>query len=313
MNRARLAGIGAILATSLLWGTTGTAATFAPGVGPLAIGSAALGIGGLLQAAIALPALARAMPQLHASRGTVLIGVVAVGVYPLAFYSSMRFAGVAVGSVISLASAPLASGLLERLVDRRPLGLWWMIAALLGVTGSVMLCVSDAQSPSMSAGMIVGIVLGLVAGGSYAAYSWAVHRLMSRGIGRPAAMGSVFGGGGVLLMPVLILTGAPLLSSAQPFLVASYMALVPMFLGYLLFGYGLARVPASTATTITLLEPATATVLAVTVAGESLAPIGWLGIGVFAVVMLILTLAPTPRATAVPTRGPRTTQAPDAL
>lgn len=50
-------GIGAITITSVLWGTTGTAATFAPDAGPSAIGSAALGIGGLLQALIALPAL----------------------------------------------------------------------------------------------------------------------------------------------------------------------------------------------------------------------------------------------------------------
>jgi len=38
-----------VLAASVLWGTTGTAATFAPAVGPLAIGAAAMGLGGLLQ------------------------------------------------------------------------------------------------------------------------------------------------------------------------------------------------------------------------------------------------------------------------
>lgn len=36
-----------MLAASVLWGTTGTAATFAPAVGPLAIGAAAMGLGGL--------------------------------------------------------------------------------------------------------------------------------------------------------------------------------------------------------------------------------------------------------------------------
>ena len=39
-------GVAAILLTAVLWGTTGTAATFAPGAGPLAIGAAALGVGG---------------------------------------------------------------------------------------------------------------------------------------------------------------------------------------------------------------------------------------------------------------------------
>ncbi|NIB32741.1 hypothetical protein HBB16_15020 [Pseudonocardia sp. MCCB 268] len=46
-------------------------------------------------------------------------GAAAVAVYPLAFYSSIRLAGVAVGTVVSLGSAPIASGVLERVIDRR--------------------------------------------------------------------------------------------------------------------------------------------------------------------------------------------------
>ena len=71
------------------------------------------------------------------------------------------------------------------------------------------------------------------------------------GVSRAAAMGAVFGGGGALLVPVLVATGAPLLASPQALAVAGYMALVPMFVGYVLFGHGLARVRASTATTLT--------------------------------------------------------------
>lgn len=74
MNRDRTWGIATIGLASLVWGTTGTAATFASGVGPLAIGAAALGIGGLLQAAIALPALRRAGTVLRTRLRTVLIG-----------------------------------------------------------------------------------------------------------------------------------------------------------------------------------------------------------------------------------------------
>ncbi|HEU5484093.1 MAG TPA: EamA/RhaT family transporter, partial [Microlunatus sp.] len=99
MRQGRLAGLLAIAVTSVLWGTTGTAATFAPGVGPLAIGAAALGIGGLLQAAIAVPALRAAGPVLRQHWAVVVTGAVAVAVYPLGFYSSMHTAGVAVGSV----------------------------------------------------------------------------------------------------------------------------------------------------------------------------------------------------------------------
>src|SRR5690606_3088352 len=39
LDRGSLGGVLAVLVTSVLWGTTGTAATFAPEVGPLAIGA----------------------------------------------------------------------------------------------------------------------------------------------------------------------------------------------------------------------------------------------------------------------------------
>ncbi|MFI7579320.1 EamA family transporter [Kocuria kalidii] len=292
--RGTAGGVAAILVTSFLWGTTGTAATFAPGAGPLAIGAAALGVGGLLQAAIALPALRRSRRMLRDRAGLVAVGAVAVAVYPLAFYSSMHLAGVAIGTVVSLASAPLASGLLELLLERRPLSRWWMLAAFLGILGSALLCLSEADRPAASAAdTAAGIGLGLVAGATYALYSWVVHRLMAHRVGRAAAMGAVFGAGGALLLPVLVLTGAPLLASAQSFTVAAYMALVPMFLGYFLFGIGLTRVRPSTATTLTLTEPAVAAVLAVVVVGELLTALGWAGLAVLAAALVVLALAPT--------------------
>ena len=283
----------AVLAAAALWGTTGTAATFAPGVGPLAMGAAALGIGGLLQAVIAAPALAKEHAAVRARSGTVLAGALAVAVYPLAFYSSMHLAGVAVGTVVSLGSAPLASGLLERVVDGRPLDRRWMIAAALGIAGSAVLCGAKMRgTPDAALPTIAGVGVGLVAGFTYALYSWCVHRLLVRGVGRAAAMGSVFGAGGLALMPVLVLTGAPLLATAQSAAVGTYMALVPLFLGYVLFGMGLTRIPASTATTLTLAEPAIAATLAVLVVGERLPALGWAGLAGIGASLALLALSP---------------------
>lgn len=296
MTRGSLVGVLAVLVTAVLWGTTGTAATFAPDVGPLAIGAASLGIGGILQALIALPQLRRERAVLAAHRGAVIAGALGVMIYPLAFYSSMHLAGVAVGTVVSLGSAPLASGLLERLLEGRRLGARWMLAAGLGIAGSAVLCVSTMHdAPDGTAGTLAGVGLGLAAGGTYALFSGSAHRLMGRGVGRAAAMGSVFGVGGLALLPVLALTGAPLLASPQAFAVGAYMALVPMFLGYVLFGLGLTRISASTATTLTLAEPAVAAVLAVLVVGERLPLLGWVGIAGIGIALLILALSPSER------------------
>ncbi|MEU0839662.1 EamA family transporter [Streptomyces sp. NPDC005962] len=313
-------GVGSlcVLVASVLWGTTGTAATFAPGAGPLAIGAVAMGLGGLLQALIAAPRIAREAPALRTRRGVVLLGALAVGAYPLAFYSSMHLAGVAAGTVVSIGSAPLASAVIERAADGRRLTRRWTVGAVLGLSGTVLLCAAEAATathsstgtggPSMGP-TVLGVALGLVAGVTYAGYSWAAHRLISGGVTSGAAMGAIFGLGGLLLVPVLLATGAPLLSSWSNAAVGAYMALVPMFIGYVLFGWGLTHVPASTATTLSLLEPAVAAVLAVLVVGERLPPLGWFGIALVVGCLAVLTTptpAPKPRTTApAPDTGPR--------
>ncbi|MDR3359432.1 MAG: EamA family transporter [Bifidobacteriaceae bacterium] len=291
-HRQRLRGVAAITLTAILWGTTGTAATFAPELGPAAIGSAAHGIGGLLQAAVAFKAIRRQWPRLAGRWRLVASGAACVVVYPLAFYASMRLAGVAVGTLVSLASAPLAAGLLERAIERRPITKRWLVSAGLGVAGCALVCWARASAASADrplAQTLWGIALGLAAGATYAGYSWAARRLINSGISRAAVMGAVFGAGGALLIPVLVATGAPLLASPQAAAVAGYTVAVPMFLGYLMFGYGLVRVSASAATTITLIEPAVAALLAVAVVGERLPAVGWVGLGVIVLALAVLT------------------------
>ncbi|MBS9403561.1 EamA family transporter [Halomonas sp. TRM85114] len=284
MNRTAnesLLGIATVLIAAILWGTTGTAATFAPDVSAVAIGAVAMGGGGLMQALLAARRIHRHASLLRAQWRCLLLGAVAVAIYPLAFYASMRLAGVTIGTAVSIGSAPLLSALIEYRLDGLRLTKRWMSGAGLGLAGMVMLCLAERSGhvpTGTDSGVIPGVLLGLLAGFSYALYSWTARRLMQRGITSRAAMGATFGIGGLMLMPVLFLTGAPLLASWGNASVGLYMALVPMLLGYLCFGHGLARVPASTATTITLFEPVVAAGLAVVIVGERLPAMGWVGI-----------------------------------
>jgi DME family drug/metabolite transporter len=156
---------------------------------------------------------------------------------------------------------------------------------------------------------VLGIALGLLAGFTYALYSWGAARVMRCGLPSRPVMGAVFGLGGILLLPVLALTGAPIITSGSNLAVAAYLAIVPMFLGYILFGRGLATVTASTATTVSLLEPAVAALIAVIVLGEHLPPIGWLGLGLL-FASLVITATNT-RPTATRHLGHQPTGAPD--
>lgn len=279
--KERLLGFSTVLIAAILWGTTGTAATFAPEVSAVAIGAVAMGGGGLMQAALSAGLIRRHANLLKYQWRLLLLGAIAVAIYPLAFYASMRLAGVTIGTVVSIGSAPLLSALIEYRLDGLRLTKRWVTGAGLGLTGMMLLCLAEGSGhvpTGTETGVIPGVLLGLVAGLTYALYSWTARRLMQSGVASRAAMGATFGIGGLMLMPVLLITGAPLLTSWGNASVGLYMAVVPMFLGYLCFGHGLSRIPASTATTITLFEPVVAAGLAILIVGERLPSLGWVGI-----------------------------------
>jgi DME family drug/metabolite transporter len=290
-------GSACVLGAAVLWGTTGTAAALAPDVSSLAVGAAAMGVGGLLQSAAAAGVIRAQRAGLAAQWRTMLVSAGAVAVYPLAFYSSMRLAGVAVGTVVSIGSAPMAAAVIERVVDRQLLSRRWAVGAALGVLGVLTLAVARAGDEGTGHNgadtqPVLGIALGLVAGVTYALYSWGAARMMRHGLPSRPVMGAVFGVGGVLLLPVLLMTGAPIVATWSNVAAVTYLALVPMFVGYVLFGRGLAAVSASTATSLTLLEPAVAAVVAVLVLRERLPVPGWVGMVVLLAGVVVLTVPP---------------------
>lgn len=298
MMEGRRWGVIAILFAAVVWGTTGTAATFAPGVSAAAIGAAAMGLGGIGQALWAGRGIRNQRARLWEQRCLLVIGALAVAVYPLAFYGAMRLAGVTVGTVITIGSAPLLSALIEYVLDGRRLTLRWALGAAVGLIGMGLICLAEGAAHGQVVGgssAPLGVLLGLIGGLTYALYSWSARRMMLQGTGSKIAMGATFGLGGLLLMPVLMVSGGAFLASWSNAAVGLYMAAVPMFLGYIAFGYGLARVEASTATVITLFEPVVAAVLAVLIVGERLPPLGWIGVALVIGCLAIITLPLPPR------------------
>lgn len=291
----RREGVLALVLASMLWGTTGTAASFLPAeVGAIATGAATMGIGGVLLLGTA-PRQSWQVVVDAGARRWVLVGALGVVVYPLAFYAAMDQAGVAIGNVVALGSGPLFAGVLERAIDRRVLSRRWMLSTAIAVVGVALLgALGHAEDGDHSGSVPIGVALGLLAGAAYALYAFASARVIASGQPSRGVMGAMFGAGAVVLLPVLLITGGPLLQSDASVGITAYLVLGPMFLAYLLFGVGLRSVRSSAATTITLLEPVVATVLAVLVVGERLTAVGWLGV---ALVLAGLTVLVTARRT----------------
>lgn len=292
----------ALVIASVLWGTTGTAASFfGEGVSPIAIGACTMTIGGILLFAIAARPSLGALRD-PAARRWVILGALGVIVYPLAFYTAMDLAGVAIGNVLALGSGPVFAAAFEWLAERQRLSRRGAISTAVAVVGVVVLGIAGHGDDGASGGNVpLGVGLGLLAGCAYALYTYSSTRVIRLGHSGRAAMGATFGLGSLGLLPVLVVTGAPLLDSTANVAIAGYLAIGPMFVAYIFFGIGLGSLRSSTVTTVTLLEPVVATLLAVLVVGERLTVPGWCAIAlILAAVTALATARPVTKTPARP-------------
>ena len=286
-----ISGPAPILTAAVLWGTTGTASSLAPaGAPPAAIGSAGLFLGGLMLFLSSRGARSLLASCAARERWLLALGAVAVAGYPVSFYPAVARSGVAVATVIALGSAPIFAGLLAWLTRQARPTARWACATAAAVIGCAVLVLGPEVADGAAPVNAMGMVLALLAGLSYAAYSLIGGKLIARGHSSAAVMGVMFGGGAVLVLPVLSTSSMQWLTLPRGMAVVAHLAVVTTFLAYRLFGYGLRHTAVQTATTLTLTEPAVATLLGLEVLGERLPALSWCGLGVLAIGLALLTL-----------------------
>jgi DME family drug/metabolite transporter len=260
-------GVALLLATSVLWGTTGAAQQLADiDAAPALVGAARLAVGATALLALTLTAGRReALVRTLSARlrwWTLAAGV-ATAVYQAAFFSAVQETGVALAAVVALGSAPVFCGLLARRYLGEHLPRTWSIATACAIAGCTLLLLPaglDAPSPT-------GVALALVAGACYGAYTVSAKRLLDAEPDAIAVLAATLGVGAVLSAPVLV-AGAAALATPSGILLAGWLGLVATAGAYLLFARGLTRVPAATAGTLSLAEPLTAAALGIVVLAE---------------------------------------------
>ncbi|MGW4247182.1 EamA family transporter, partial [Nocardia sp. NPDC004722] len=112
--------------------------------------------------------------------------------------------------------------------------------------------------------------------------------LIARGHASNTVMGTMFGLAALLVLPVVLLSGPTWILTSRGAVVALHLALFTTFLAYRLFGYGLRHTTLTTATTLTLAEPAVAALLGITVLGERLPALSWAGLAILAAALAAL-------------------------
>nr|WP_237447772.1 DMT family transporter [Nocardioides flavescens] len=304
-NNPRVRSWSAVLLAALCFATTGTAQALADvDASPLAVGLARVALGGGLLALWALrarpaPADRRTTGALGRMPSWALVAVGAGGVmaYQPTFFAGTSANGVAVGTVVALGTAPVATGLADALLRRRAPSRRWTVSTALAIVGLVLVSgVLDAGAGLGGA----GVLWSVAAGASYAGYAVTGKELLDRGWGSGVVMGAMFGAAAAVALPVLALTGPDWLLGTRGLLLVVWLGVVTTTVAYLLFGWGLARLPATTVATLTLAEPLCAAVLGVLVLDERLDALASLGLVVIAGALVVLT-APVgaPRAVRV--------------
>ena len=268
--------VGLVLLAAVLFGTTGTAQALGPaGTTPLGVGAARLLVGGTALLAV-LPLLGRS-PRRAAALWRQPVGLCAAGctaLYQVFFFAGVAEAGVALGTLVTIGSGPVFAGLLAwAALGDRPAGSW--VAA----TGVCVCGLGLLSADGITGGSVLGLAAALASGLAYAAYTVAAKRLLDAGREPAEVMGSAFGLGGLVLAPVLLTQPLGWLWQPGSVVLALYLGLATTTAAYLLFGRGLAVLPAGPVTTLVLAEPLVATLLGVALLGERLAPVGLVGAG----------------------------------
>ena len=268
-----------------MWGTTGTSQAFAPqNATPISIGAVRLALGGLT-----LFVYARWQGHTFSDNAwpltATLFSGVSMAAYNLFFFIGVARTGVAAGTIVTIGSAPVMAGLLGWLVRKERPGWKWGVATALAVSGGIILVAPDEQ---LSIDLI-GVAFALLSGLAYATFAVTNKTLLER-IQPEAAMAVVFGVGAALLSPFLFTQNLSWLIEMRGWITALHLGLLATAAAYLLFGYGLQRVPVAKATTLTLAEPLTASLLGIFILGEQFNARAGLGIGLIFTGLTLLSI-----------------------
>jgi drug/metabolite transporter, DME family len=277
----------AVIAAAVLFGTTGTSQALGPhDTTPLAVGAMRLVVGGTALAAVGLGWGARVRrraavtpPRLD-RRAFALMAVtgVCLAAYQPLFFVGTERNGVAVGTVVALGSAPVIAGLIEWALTRRsPSGAWFTATAL--ALGGVALLAFGGSAGGTGADP-VGFAGSVGAGAAFAVFANAQRRLLQSGWDPFTVAGAMGAGSAVCSAAVLPFVDLAWAVTPAGLAMSLWLGLATITLGYTLFTWGLERLTAATAATLTLAEPLTASILGLVVLGERLSPFAVAGLAV---------------------------------
>lgn len=283
--------IAAVLAAAMLFGTAGTALELGPDTAtPLGVGAVRIGIGVIVLwvAILATPVRSTTVSAISENWRLMAIGGTGVAVYTPAFFAGVERLGVAIGTVVAIASGPFFAGALESAWRGIRPSRAWLVGTTITVTGGTILIVAQSGGGGAQEIGVGGMFFALLSGAGYACYSVTSKTTMARGVDSTLALAGPFTVGVVVVFVLAAREPYDWLATGPGALMAIHLGVLTTGVAYLMFGYGLHRLTTATTVTLVLAEPVTATLLAVVVLDESVAGLAWVGIAVLLVGLVIV-------------------------
>ena len=288
-------GLLLVSACGLLWGTIGPAVRVLQddGVGTLAISFWRL----VLATAVLLPMLGAAGLRAVRAEGAQVWRIVAVGaafaVFQVTFFLGVQLVGVGVTALVTLGIAPVAGVFFESVRDRALPPARTVAVVACALVGLTLVSLAGGADPGTAPRPLPGIVMSLVSGISYAA-STVVSGDLSRRLGPVVVTAATTAVALLVVTPFAVAAGIGMPTTAVTVGGIAWLGVVTTVFAYLLFYAGLRTTPGSVAMVLTLLEPATAVVLAVLFLGEPVTVRGTVGTVVLLAAVAVLYLGPQP-------------------
>lgn len=305
-RRSTPAGPVLVVLAAVCWGTGGLAGSIAghvSGLSPVAVGTYRLLVAAVVL--LAVDAVRHRLSELlagarralaHRADAVRLLGVGAgLALFQVCYFLAVREIGVSVATMLTLGLAPVLVTVGAAVLLRERVGARLLVVLPVALAGLVLLVGAGGVDGAGAVGAggrgrtLLGAAFACTSATGYAAVTLLGRSLAARlASEHVTTLGFVVAA--VVSLPVGLVVGMAATPTATTVGLLVYLGVVPTALAYGLFFAGLRHTASGTASVLTLVEPLTATVLAVLLLGERLQPWQWAGAVLLAVAVVALSV-----------------------
>jgi DME family drug/metabolite transporter len=276
-----------VLTSAILFGTVGTAIAYAP----TTAGGSALGIGrlaiGALLLLIFMPVFGgkRTNFFVHARKKSVFFMALGAAAFQPFFFSATTSNGVALSTLLAVGCIPIFTGILSAIIFHERFSTLWFAATALAIFGLALRFSGEIKVEST-----FGIFMAFGAGLSVAIYVNAAKIALRSQVNPIELTSTAYLIGSLFLIPLIFSEDLSWLGSLRGVAVVFYLGAITMALANIFQIYGLRKMSPSSAGTLALAEPLTATVLGITLLNESLTTISFIGLAIVSAALIWLSI-----------------------